>query len=1165
MNKLLLFFFSGIVFFTFSFITKTSYALQCGGTGTCYNIEWICYPKNCVEGTAGCSCDWGAGSVNGYPACKSYDGYTCDPAACGGSSIPGTSNCYPINSQNTQNTQATQATQNTQATQATQNVPSCPYAGASADTVCSNGANFPACPNYMVDGTYTSSYQAGQSPNSDGCYVSWSCTGTYCGPTATPIPTNVPTFTPTPTPTNTPPGIPTNTPTPTPGQTCSQLHGPGDIPCGTCHDYSPQWTAGATGSCTDYGDGCCYGSPGPNPGTPTPTTSAPPPPEGCQTVVGQACQYWTADTKDINGNNIHATGVKKGTAFGAGNKLTVEPGQLMLFQADLFNILPPGGSCNQWSIDMRMNIVRTDQGNTLQSTCYENTDPNDNHAYYCDNGTPYVAFNDDPYKNSGFSGTPATTVLPYQDQCVDVGSNGTGGRKYKCGPCDINGNVSYCFRGSTTQQQGNDTYLHGPLSYNCTDPQTGEGEPELLATNACKVSGLDNYDPALHTYAQYADAKAKKWFETPGVYNVEYSGLKSGFGGGASFGTPCQIQVTVTNPSPPTGTITANPTTCVMTEPNSTCTSTISWTATNATNVKVLIHSDDSVFVPETTTTNGSQDAPWITANGATFDLYATGYSYPYSIVSSVTARGNPYINGDVYVDTNENGIQDAGESAWTGGGTVSINGSPTNLDASGHFVRLNLAPSSNPTFYTVALNIPAGYEATTPSTRQTSLSAPVSFNFGIAPLHTVSGRIFNDENKNKVFDTGDTGYGNTMVVQASLTDGTVIATTNSDGNGNYNLGNLPSGLLNISLATSLPTGYRVIWPVGTTPPTFTPQVGPSCLSGPLDTSTGASYINTSQCNIQDLNFAISNSIPWLQMIGSDGRFDSGINNGQFTNFVANTSACNSGYTLLPGVNSTPGVAEIGSSSRTSAFGGVGAGSANNWILGSPFPEYFTTFGSNPDATGQGLQTSYDYILNTASTSNITPTDLSTIAGCTDLSACTIASSLPNGIYKADGNLTLTGATFGSGKDYIILVNGDLTITGNITTPSGSTATFSVKRDIIVDKSVGASSLSCPTTATSGQIQGFFSADRSIIIDGLDTTGAGVNCSNGDGPDVQINVDGVLVANAGLGTGGLFNKRDLCAFNVTYPSLTVKERLDFVLNAPQLLKTQNYIYREVAP
>jgi len=146
----------------------------------------------------------------------------------------------------------------------------------------------------------------------------------------------------------------------------------------------------------------------------------------------------------------------------------------------------------------------------------------------------------------------------------------------------------------------------------------------------------------------------------------------------------------------------------------------------------------------------------------------------------------------------------------------------------------------------------------------------------------------------------------------------------------------------------------------------------------------------------------------------------------------------------------------------------------------------------------------------------------------------------------------LTTYTFPAGN-YVILVNGNLTIDTKLIVPPGSTVTFIVSGDITVTSSVGESVI----TSTASDIEGFYSTDKSFIIQGTN------NCSVGT--DKRLNVAGTIVVNAAK-TGGSFQYlRDLCGGNASCPVFSIQERVDFILNAPELIKRQNIIYREEAP
>jgi hypothetical protein len=158
------------------------------------------------------------------------------------------------------------------------------------------------------------------------------------------------------------------------------------------------------------------------------------------------------------------------------------------------------------------------------------------------------------------------------------------------------------------------------------------------------------------------------------------------------------------------------------------------------------------------------------------------------------------------------------------------------------------------------------------------------------------------------------------------------------------------------------------------------------------------------------------------------------------------------------------------------------------------------------------------------------------------------------------GDLTIDSpVTFGTGN-FVILVNGSLDIKAKITVPVGSTAVFSVKDDITVDKAFGeAHGTVCNTTTHAGcDIEGLYSADHSFIADG----DSGNNCPT---EDLRLNVAGSVIANAGRGVGVFENKRSLCADNSTDPSVSFTERPDFMLNYPSFVKQIPRAWQEMAP
>jgi hypothetical protein len=328
--------------------------------------------------------------------------------------------------------------------------------------------------------------------------------------------------------------------------------------------------------------------------------------------------------------------------------------------------------------------------------------------------------------------------------------------------------------------------------------------------------------------------------------------------------------------------------------------------------------------------------------------------------------------------------------------------------------------------------------------------------------------------------------------------------------------------------------------PVNTTPPSFSTRVGSSCTQA--TPNPGGSCSNN---NLIDVNFGIKAGQPWFQALGLDVRMDSGFNNPIPPSPLA---ACTGAYAMLPGSSTMPGMAFTGS---TPANTWQGAVSSTNWIVGgTSYPETYSL--------GNITKTSYGYLRSIADSSGITVTELS--SQCT-LSNCTLTSALPTGaIYKASGDVSLNSFTVPANKNFVILVDGDLTINGTIRVPTTSTILFSVSGNIIVGSSVGISA-ACPAPLVgAGDLEGFYSSDGSFTVQ------SAANCSAVTPiPDKQLNVQGSIVVNA-TGEGGTFsNLRDLCSGNTDYPSFTIRERPDFILHAPDFLRVPSYVWQEVAP
>jgi len=490
-------------------------------------------------------------------------------------------------------------------------------------------------------------------------------------------------------------------------------------------------------------------------------------------------------------------------------------------------------------------------------------------------------------------------------------------------------------------------------------------------------------------------------------------------------------------------------------------------------------------------------------------------------------------VSGNVFIDTNGDGIQNNGETAYTGGLTITgSGGTVTTNAANGTYTVSNLNAGNYTVSYT---SLPAGYFMTYP------LNAPPSFgitvgancttngaknaacnagniqnlNFAIHPLYTISGNVFVDANKNGLIDAGEANYAAKPTI--TTTNGTITA----NANGSYTITNIPAGAVTVSYS-SLPNNYLMTSPVNGPPPSYTVTVGNAC------TANGAIGAACNGGNITNLNFGITDFYPWWQISCSDVRENPIADKlpAGATALVSNATCSN-----LPGLPFT---------GNLNASFGQGQDSATNQIVGgASYPEVYSP-------TSNVLATSYASLLAKAQNAGITPTSLASVCTITN---CSLPANLAHGIYLANGDVTLNAFTFPANANYVILINGNLTINGAITVPVGSTALFATAGNISVAPTVG--STAAVTTST---LAGWYVAGQSFI---LPTQG---NCT-----DLRLNIAGSVVVDAQGGGGTLQNNRDLCGNDATDPTISFLQRLDFILNAPQFLEQQQTISHEVAP
>ncbi|MEA2602424.1 MAG: large repetitive protein [Acidobacteriota bacterium] len=204
------------------------------------------------------------------------------------------------------------------------------------------------------------------------------------------------------------------------------------------------------------------------------------------------------------------------------------------------------------------------------------------------------------------------------------------------------------------------------------------------------------------------------------------------------------------------------------------------------------------------------------TANQATFTLAAgvsrTDVDFGYRSTGSIGDR--------LWLDTNGNGVQDAGETGINGATVQLFNGATlvatTTTAGDGNYTFNNLAPGT----YTVKIvpsTLPAGVAPTfdldgVATANQATLTltagaARTDVDFGYRGTSSVGDRLWNDTNGNALQDAGETGI-NGVTVQLLDSSNNVIATTTTSGDGNYTFANLLGGSYTVRVVSgTLPAG----------------------------------------------------------------------------------------------------------------------------------------------------------------------------------------------------------------------------------------------------------------------------------------------------------------------------------------------------------------------
>jgi len=386
-------------------------------------------------------------------------------------------------------------------------------------------------------------------------------------------------------------------------------------------------------------------------------------------------------------------------------------------------------------------------------------------------------------------------------------------------------------------------------------------------------------------------------------------------------------------------------------------------------------------------------------------------------------------VAGFAFEDFNGDGIQNNGEGGLAGGSVSlldSANGSvafTTITDGNGNFLFTGVGPIPGPVAFRVGAN-PIGFVQTTPNPPDFVVfsNTPVSgFSIGLFRQATFSGFAFDDFNGNGALDSGELGLAGRSVELVNLGTGAVVATGNTDGDGNY----------------ALPAG------VGSFAPRLVPQPG-FVQTTPILTGTST----TSGLNVPGGNF---------------GSFQLTTITGRVFNDINGNSLLDANEPGLPGVRidlvnaATGAVVGAADTDGTGFFSINGVGPGNfrvreilptNFIASTPTVQAFSSFSGTPSNFSFG-----NFLPSVVGGNIFEDLDRTTsfTAGDINSPGWTVRLLRPGGIVlqtvtsNASGNYSFAGVVPGSYTVQLVARTGFTIFTGNnqtATTISGSTITL---------------------------------------------------------------------------------------------------------------------------
>lgn len=211
-----------------------------------------------------------------------------------------------------------------------------------------------------------------------------------------------------------------------------------------------------------------------------------------------------------------------------------------------------------------------------------------------------------------------------------------------------------------------------------------------------------------------------------------------------------------------------------------------------------------------------------------------------------IFGEGPPSITGTVFIDTNDNGKLDAGETGISGrtvfldkdgSGQPDQTNTSVTTGADGTYVFAGLPAGQ----YTVKEVLPSNTTLSTPA-RQVTVTAgtpTTGVDFGDAP--SIVGTVFNDLNVSGKFDSGDIGLpGRTVFLDIDGTGkpDTQNVSTTTDANGNFAFFGLAAGSYTVDQVVAVDHGVTITTPAQTVTVAAGQSAAPHAMIGNVLTSS---------------------------------------------------------------------------------------------------------------------------------------------------------------------------------------------------------------------------------------------------------------------------------------------------------------------------------------